>query len=555
MSRIGGVKMAWYANISFRWKLGIPLILLVLLFLYVGIYSVVSSNLLAKNAKKIAKISLPEIQLLIQADRDMYQALTAERALLSPNLSASQVATFLKEHKENLTQAHDRAIKSIEISDTSTADEKQEYLRYLQRWQTISESIVQAANGANDNTRAELLGRSLGESFVAFSAARSFLDKLEDKRLEHVDKYTADIDSNSDSISHQLMFLLVVGTISTLTAAFFLPLLVTVPIQKISDRIKNIAAGDGDLTIRLQVDHEDELGDLATHVNKFMDQLQTLIRNVHANTDEVSHAAEELLVISANGQRAADEQFTAITMVVTAVNELTMAIQEVARNTGSTAQTTKDANRITDEGQERIRLAVSHVQGLYTHVTETAESMIKLEDDAQSVTSVIDVIRSVAEQTNLLALNAAIEAARAGEQGRGFAVVADEVRTLASRTQQSTADIQGMLGQLQQGVQKAVDGMNSSAAMTKDAVDSARNVGESLSGIGSAVQEITNMAIQIATAVEEQSSVTAEIDRNLVEINQLALTTSDGATYTAQASQKLSQLSSSLRNTLRRFKV
>ncbi len=547
--------MTWYTNISFRWKLGIPLILLVLLFLYVGIYSVISSTLLAKNAKTIAKVNLPEIQLLIQADRDLYQALIAERALLSPDLTAAQIATFHKEHKENLTQAHDRALKSIEISDTSTTEEKQEYLRYLQSWQAISEAIVQAAEGADDTARAALVTRSLNEGFKAFSVARSFLDKLEDRRLDHVEKFTADIDSSSDSISHQLLFLLIVGTISTLAAAFFLPLLVTIPLQKISDRIKNIAAGDGDLTIRIQVDNQDELGDLAAHVNRFMDQLQTLISNVRSNTNEVSHAAEELLVIASKGQNAADEQCTAITMVVTAVNELTMAIQEVARNTSNTAQSTRDANRITDQGQERIRLAVSHVQDLYTHVTETAEAMVKLEGDAQSVTSVIDVIRSVAEQTNLLALNAAIEAARAGEQGRGFAVVADEVRTLASRTQQSTADIQGMLGQLQQGVQKAVGGMNSSAAMTKEAVDSAGNVGQSLSGIGSAVQEITNMAIQIATAVEEQSSVTAEIDRNLVEINQLALTTSDGASYTAEASQKLSQLSTSLRDSLRRFKV
>jgi len=547
--------MAWYANSSFRWKLGIPLILLVFLFLYVGIYSVRSSGLLAKDAKIIAKVNLPEIQLLIQSDRDMYQALIAERALLSSNLSAAQIATFLKEHKDNLIQARDRAIKSIEASDTGTAEEKQEYLTYLQRWQTISESIIQAANGADEATRASLVARSLGEGFAAFSVARSFLDKLEDKRLSHVEEFTTDIENSSDSIAHQLMVLLVVGTLSTLAAAFFLPLLVTVPLQRISDRIKNIAAGDGDLTIRIHIDREDELGELANYVNRFMDQLQTLISDVRSNTNEVSHAAEELLIISSKGQRAAGEQFTAITMVVTAVNELTMAIQEVARNTSNTAQSTKDANRITEQGQDRIRLAVNHVQQLFTHVTETAAAMIKLEDDAQNVTSVIDVIRSVAEQTNLLALNAAIEAARAGEQGRGFAVVADEVRTLASRTQQSTADIQGMLGQLQQGVQKAVDGMNSSAAMTKEAVDSAGDVGQSLSGIGVAVQEITNMAIQIATAVEEQSSVTAEIDRNLVEINQLAQTTSDGASYTADASQKLSQLSASLRDNLRRFKV
>ncbi len=547
--------MAWYANLSFRWKLSIPLAFLVLLFLYVGGYSVHSSGILAKDAKTIAKVSLPEIQLLIQADRDMYQALTAERALLSSNLTQQQIATFLKEHSDNLKQARDRTIKSIETSETSTKAEQEEYLRYLQDWQTISESIVKSASDADDAVRAKLMARSLGEGFNAFSTARNFLDKLEEKRLNHVDEYTIDIEQNSDSIAHQLLVLLIVGTLSTLAAAFFLPLLVTVPLQKISDRIKNIAAGDGDLTIRIHVDRDDELGELANHVNRFMDQLQHLIRDVRANTNEVSAAAEGLLKVSSSGQRAADDQCHAITMVVTAVNELTMAIQEVARNTSNTAQNTKDANQIAEQGQERIRVAVSHVQGLSTHVTQTAAAMVKLEDEAKNVTSVIDVIRGVAEQTNLLALNAAIEAARAGEQGRGFAVVADEVRTLASRTQQSTADIQGMLSQLQQGVQKAVEGMNSSAIMTNEAVTSASDVGASLSGIGTAIQEITNMAIQIATAVEEQSSVTAEIDRNLVEINQLAMTTSSGATKTAEASQQLSQLSASLRDSLRRFTV
>ncbi|HOY21649.1 MAG TPA: methyl-accepting chemotaxis protein [Cellvibrio sp.] len=545
--------MAWYANSSFRWKLGIPLLLLVLIFLYVGLYSVRSSSLLAGNAKTIAKVNLPEIQLLIQADRDLYQSLIAERALLSPNLSSQQVATFIKEHKDNLQQAHDRALKSLETSDTATKAEREEYLGYLQNWQRISESIVQ--NAANADARANLIERSLGESFEAFSKARSFLDELQERRLAHVDEFTVEIESDGDSIARQLLVLLVVGTLSTFAAAFFLPLLVTVPIKEISDRIKNIAAGDGDLTIRIKVERDDELGELAGHVNRFMDQLQHLIQDVRANTNEVSSAAEDLLVVSSKGQRAADEQCHAITMVVTAVNELTMAIQEVARNTGNTAQSTKDANRITEQGQDRIRLAVSHVQGLSTHVTQTAQTMVKLEDEAKNVTSVIDVIRGVAEQTNLLALNAAIEAARAGEQGRGFAVVADEVRTLASRTQQSTADIQGMLSQLQQGVQRAVEGMNASATMTNEAVSSANDAGQSLSGIGAAVQEITNMAIQIATAVEEQSSVTAEIDKNLVEINQLAMTTSDGATYTAQASQRLSQLSSGLRDTLRRFTV
>lgn len=547
--------MAWYANLSFRWKLGIPLTLLVLLFLYVGLYSVRSSNLLADSAKAIAKVNLPEIQLLIQADRDMYQALTAERALLAPNISEQQIATFRKEHKDNLQQAHDRALKSIETSDTGTDAEKQQYQTYLQAWQSISESIVNSASNADDAARATLMARSLGEGFQAFSKARSFLDELEDKRLAHVDDFTVKIDRNSNGINRELVALLILGTLISLATAFFLPLLVTVPLQKISDRINNIASGDGDLTIRVQVDSSDELGALATHLNRFMDQLQTLVTDIRHNTDEVSHSAEDLLAVASSGQHAADEQCQAITTVVTAVNELSMAIQEVARNTSNTAQSTKEASSITEQGQQRIGVAVNHVEHLSTHVTQTAQTIVSLEDEAKNVTSVIDVIRGVAEQTNLLALNAAIEAARAGEQGRGFAVVADEVRTLASRTQQSTADIQGMLSQLQQGVQKAVAAMNASAGMTHEAVTSAGQAGQSLKGIGAAVNEITNMAIQIATAVEEQSSVTAEIDRNLVAINQLAMSNSDGAAHTAQASQRLSQLSSGLRDRLRHFRV
>jgi len=547
--------MAWYENMSFRWKLGLPLLLLAIMFLYVGVYSIRSSNLLAQDAKTIAKINLPEIQLLIQADRDLYQALTAERALLSPNLTQQQIDTFLKEHADNIKQAHDRVLKSLETSDTATDVEKQEYLGYLQAWQSFSEDLVKSSRNADEVARAALLAKSLGEGFKMFWTARSFIDALEDRRLEHVDSFTKQIQGNSDSIATQLSTLLVVGALLMLAAVFFIPLLVTVPLKQISDRLKNIAVGDGDLTIRIDIKRNDELGELAGHVNRFMDTFQSLIREIGSNTDEVSNAAESLLEVSSKSQHVADEQSQAITQVVTAVNELTMAIQEVARNTNQTAQSTKDANLITDQGQELIRLAVNRVQELSNYVSQTASTMEKLQGDAKSVTSVIDVIRGVAEQTNLLALNAAIEAARAGEQGRGFAVVADEVRTLASRTQQSTQDIQGMLSQLQGGVQKAVEAMNASASMTNEAVTSASDAGASLTGIATAVQEINNMALQIATAAEEQSSVTAEIDRNLVEINQLAVSNSDGATRTAQESQRLSQLSSRLRTLLRHFRV
>ncbi|AQT59907.1 methyl-accepting chemotaxis protein [Cellvibrio sp. PSBB023] len=541
----------WYQKLNLRWKIRLPLLLLVIVVVYMGYYSMATSQMLGANAITIAKVNLPEIELLIQADRDLYQALVAERALLQlDNASTSKLVT---EQSDNAQQAYDRIYKSLELSNTATSVERDEFTRRYKQWRQLADEVMRDA--VNPERREAAQEKSYGAAADAFEHVRTYIDELQEKRLAHVDQFTTQIDESQDSATRYLLISAVIGSLVSLGAAFFLPVIVANQISQISDRIQNIAEGDGDLTIRIPVDTQDELGQLASHVNRFMEKLQRIIASVLTNASEVSKTAESLLEVSSNSQRAADDQCHAITMVVTAVNELTMAIQEVARNTGNTAQNTREATAITDNGQERIRLAVDRVQQLAVRIKETADFMLQLESEAKNVTSVIDVIRGVAEQTNLLALNAAIEAARAGEQGRGFAVVADEVRTLASRTQQSTADIQGMLSQLQQGVQRAVEAMGSSSAMTSEAASSANEAGQSLMGISTAVKEIADMTIQIATAAEEQSSVTSEIDKNLVQINSLAMNNADGASKTATESQRLNELSIQLRQLLAQFKV
>src|SRR5690606_1905541 len=375
-----------------------------------------------------------------------YQALTAERALFVGQLDARERQVLVAEHAENIQQTHDRVLESFALSNTATEQERREFLELLQAWKQITNDIVSRADTDDPQAREQQLERSFGEGFVAYSNLRNFIDVVGERRLEHVDQFTEAIDEERGFIASRLLLLVVIGTLVALVAAWFLPLVVTVPLRMISVCMQNIAEGDGDLTIRIDIARKDELGELAGHVNRFMGKLQHLISDIRLNTDDVSTSAETLLEVSSSSQKAADEQCHAITMVVAAVNELTVAIQEVARNTGETAQNARNANQITTQGQERIRLAVERVQSLASRISQTAEIMVRLESEAKNVTSVIDVIRGIAEQTNLLALNAAIEAARAGEQGRGFAVVADEVRTLASRTQQSTEDIQGMLG-------------------------------------------------------------------------------------------------------------
>ncbi|WP_339897809.1 methyl-accepting chemotaxis protein [uncultured Gilvimarinus sp.] len=546
---------AWFNNMSFRWKLTLPLLLLAALFLYSSLYSVHSANQLSSHANTIAKTNLQELQLLLQADRDLYQALTAERTMFISGVSGASTAALQAEFEENAAQAKSRFLKSLEISNTSTQAEHDEFLRLYDTWYQYSRNLIQQASLGDPMAIDAAEQAGFEQSYSYFEAVRTHLDVVGERRLTHVDEFTRQIEADATFISGTLIIIAVICLIVAVAAVLFLPMMVIRPLKAIGARIHNIAEGDGDLTIRLDASSRDELGELAGHVNRFMDKLQALIGQIRSNTEEVAVSANLLLEVSSSSQKAADEQCHAITMVVTAVNELTMAIQEVAQNTNETAESAKNASNVTEIGQGRIRTAVSRVEELSARINETATVMGKLENEAKNVTSVIDVIRGVAEQTNLLALNAAIEAARAGDQGRGFAVVADEVRTLASRTQESTEDIQQMLAQLQTGVQGAVQAMAHANEMTGEAVESANDGGESLASISEAVGAITNMAIQIATAAEEQSSVTAEIDKNLVEINELAMNTSGGASKTAEASAELSTLSDNLRQLVGNFKV
>ncbi len=543
--------MSWYNSLGFRWKLTIPLVFLVVLVLVIGVSSISYSKQLGGYANTIAKTNLQEIQLMIQADRDLYQALVAERSLIYS--TDGDIAALVKEHGENALQARDRVIKSLEISDTATSGEKEEYLNLFNQWKALSDQVVAQANNPDSLQAARSL--SYGNAQKAFENLRNYIDVLQEKRLVHVDEFSQKIESDLEFINLKSIIIVIVALAVMLITAYGLPLIVIRPMQEISHRIENIADGDGDLTIRLDDKRQDELGELAAQVNRFMNKLQGLIKHILQNADQVSASAESMMTVSARSQRAADHQSLAISMVVSAVNELTVAIQEVARNTSDTAQSTQDLARTTDDVQGGIHSAVEKVQQLSKRIEDSANVMLRLEDQAKEVTSVIDVIRGVAEQTNLLALNAAIEAARAGEQGRGFAVVADEVRSLASRTQQSTQDIQTILGQLQQGVQSAVAAMNASSNMTQDAVQSANKAGTSLSSIGSGVKSISDMTIQIATAAEEQSSVTAEIDKNLVQLNDLAIDTAKDATSTAEYCQNLNVLSMEMRQLLSRFKI
>jgi methyl-accepting chemotaxis protein len=316
---------------------------------------------------------------------------------------------------------------------------------------------------------------------------------------------------------------------------------------------KGIASGN--LTTRLSLNGKDEMQKIAIDFNAMSETFEALVQQIMSATSQLAAASEEVAVISQqssvnlNNQRAETEQ------VATAMNEMSATVQEVARNAGDASGAAANADNEAQAGNSIVKQASRSIDEL-AHEVENASGVIQqLAQDSDSIGTVLDVIKGIAEQTNLLALNAAIEAARAGEQGRGFAVVADEVRTLAGRTQQSTQEIEAMIDKLQSGAKNAVTAMQTGREKAAIGVEQTKQAGEALAAITRAVATINEMNTQIASAAEEQSATTEEMNKNIININQLADETAESAGQSTTASAELSKLAADLQSLVSQFKI
>ncbi|PRB84519.1 methyl-accepting chemotaxis protein [Pseudomonas sp. MYb185] len=324
-------------------------------------------------------------------------------------------------------------------------------------------------------------------------------------------------------------------------------------ISELSATMRQVAAGD--MTGRVKVVSHDELGNLAGEFNGCIERIQGLIRHVSQTSGQVSDQSQQVVGISTESSQAVEAQRTQIEQVATAMNEMAATSQEVARSAALAVTNAEQVNNETVNGRRMVESSVDGIEKLAMEIENSVKVINNLAEDSASISRVLDVIKGVAEQTNLLALNAAIEAARAGEQGRGFAVVADEVRTLAQRTQQSTQEIEQMIARLQDGVGAAVKAMGSSHSMTGEAVDSSLKVQSALDNILRAVTQIVDQSQQIAAAAEQQTAVSHDIDQNIVQINQSGERTADGARRTEQASSRMGELVGELQKIISAFRV
>ncbi|MCS0333050.1 methyl-accepting chemotaxis protein [Vibrio diabolicus] len=327
------------------------------------------------------------------------------------------------------------------------------------------------------------------------------------------------------------------------------------PLQHVAASLKDVAAGGGDLTARLKVESQDEVGEVAAAFNEFMDKLHPLMQDIHRSATTVQTVSQSLSSQTSQASGQMQDHCLETDKVVTAVTQMSMTAKEVANNTNATAQAIEDANSQVTEAQREVEQAIEGITELVTEIDSTSDAISELSLQTEKITKVLDVIGEIAEQTNLLALNAAIEAARAGEQGRGFAVVADEVRSLASRTQNSTHEIGDMLKQLQNGVSRAVSTMSVSQKRGVKTAEESALIQQSLSGVHHSIGTIRDMGIQTASAAEEQSAVAEDINQNLVAIQQIVNNINETLQHAESISTQLSQSGTEIHGLVGNFKL
>ncbi|MBD9417377.1 methyl-accepting chemotaxis protein [Pseudomonas sp. PDM16] len=336
-------------------------------------------------------------------------------------------------------------------------------------------------------------------------------------------------------------------------AALLITRLIVRPLQSTLNAAERIAAGD--LSQDIRVSREDELGKLQHAMQNMTVSLRELIGHIRDSVTQIASAAEELSAVTEQTSAGVNSQKVETDQVATAMNEMAATVQEVARNAEEASHAATEADRQAREGESAVGNAVEQMDRLSNEVERSNSAVNHLKHESEKIGSVLDVIKAVADQTNLLALNAAIEAARAGEAGRGFAVVADEVRGLAQRTQKSTEEIQALIGSLQHGSQQAADLMENSRILTESTVDLTRRAGERLTLIAEAVSAIQSMNHQIAAAAEQQSAVAEEVNRSVINVRDVSEQTAAASEETAASSIELARLGNELQMLVSRFRT
>ncbi|MFL1415593.1 methyl-accepting chemotaxis protein [Pseudomonas fildesensis] len=387
---------------------------------------------------------------------------------------------------------------------------------------------------------------------IALEVQRSISELIELNARGSAD--AVKVASSEYDAARMFTWILMIGSVLlTVVVARLFTRSIIAPVRDLLVSTSKIA--DGDLRVAIAINGNDELTELQRSTASMQMNLKSTLQNISEASGQLASAAEEMSSITRESSAGIERQSMETDQAATAVNEMTAAVEEVARNAVSASHSTQDSQRSAKIGQERVAQTIASIEKLSATVQQTGVEVEGLAKQAQDIARVVEVIRSIAEQTNLLALNAAIEAARAGEQGRGFAVVADEVRALAHRTQTSTQEIEQMIAKIQTCSSEAVSSMALNRNEAVDSLKIAHEAGVALTQITDAIADINDRNLLIATASEEQAHVARSVDQNLISIRDLSIQSSSAAGQTSIASHELSKLAVDLKQIVAKFSV
>lgn len=546
-------------KISIKGKISLLTGILLLALITVATFNIFKLVEINKGFTQFSQSAVVLEKTILEVNRDMnYVSRLTRSIMLGDNYQKNHGK--LEQRIKDISGHFDRLSQTAKIVDDTQVKGKLISLGQKSKQSTlkfINESLILmntlSENSTVEDRQAAWMKYKKEFSPLANSSRTDFaaLGKLVKGNKQKI--YELSVNSVESSLSVTIILSIAAVLISLLLSILTMNS-ITKPLEKLKNAFEEIES-TSNLTIRTQVDSGDELGAVSkafdSLVQKFHETLTEVVNIVNSLNDASNNLAHSSETTSThiNNQRLETD------MVATAMNEMEMTAQEVAQNAADTATGAIDANQQAIEGHEIVSSTAGSITDLAAGIQTASGSINKVSSDSQEIGRVLDVIKGIAEQTNLLALNAAIEAARAGEQGRGFAVVADEVRSLASRTEKSTQEIQQMIEHLQAGSQRAVTLMQTSNQQAEKSVEQANLAGEALQKITMSVSSINDMAAQIATAAEEQTSVNEEINRNITNIATISDSTSVEADNTHQSSKELKESANNLNLLVSQFEV
>ncbi len=510
-------------------------------------------------SESLAEITVDQLKQSVLLEKGL------RAAEVAPEHAGAEAARVLYEQAQQLGSRVEETLRRAEslaeqgMSKAHTPEARQELETVLGRLQDIEQQYLSyeehmqqafAAIEAGNMTAAERLARGVEQESARLEEELNAL-------LHEIEGFTAAAMATVAADEHTaIVGMIVIAGVSIVTGlglGLWIGLGIKRSINRSNATLQQIAR-DKDLSLRLE-ESKDELGEMGANFNGMMETMQGTLHQVASASVQLASAAEELSAVTTQSRTAVTCQKDETDQVATAMNEMAAAMHEMAQNSNEAAKAVRAAEEETANGHRVVSEAIASIQSLAGVMDYASQVIERLAADSQDIGSVLDVIKGIAEQTNLLALNAAIEAARAGEQGRGFAVVADEVRTLASRTQESTDEIQQTIEKLQSHAREAVAAMQAGSERASGSLGQVEQGNASLNRIVTSVSTITDMINQIASATDEQSMVSEEINRSIVAIRDVSSEVSDGAAQTEVASNEIAKLAVDLKTAVNQFKV